>query len=112
MRRHAARGHTIMPAAALGRSAEKAATRTTTINLRATRQTRELIDTAAAVVGKSRTEFMLESARRHAIDVLLDQRLFVLDADQHDAFVKVLENPPPPNAQLKRLLSSKAPWEK
>ncbi len=46
--------------------------RTTIINLRVPRVTRELIDTAAEVVGKSRTEFMLESARQHAIDVLLD----------------------------------------
>lgn len=86
--------------------------RTTSINLRVTPQVRELIDTAAAALGKSRTEFMLDSARRQAIDVLLDQRLFVLDAGQHDAFMKVLDNPPPPNARLKKLLASKAPWEK
>jgi uncharacterized protein (DUF1778 family) len=85
--------------------------RTTTINLRVSQPTRQLIDTAAAVVGKSRTEFMLESARQHAIDVMLDQRLFVLDSDQHDAFMRVLDNPPPPNARLKKLLSRKSPWE-
>lgn len=100
-------------AATLTRSAEtETATRTTTINLRVTQGTRELIDTAAAVVGKSRTEFMLESARQHAIDVLLDQRLFVLNAEQHDAFMNALDNPPLPNAELKKLLSSKSPWEK
>jgi uncharacterized protein (DUF1778 family) len=105
---------TMPPAAAtITRSAEtETATRTTTINLRVPQVTRQLIDTAAAVVGKSRTEFMLESARQHAIDVLLDQRLFVLNADQHDAFMNALENPPLPNAELKKLLSSKSPWEK
>ncbi len=87
------------------------APRTTTINLRVPKVTRQLIDTAAAVVGKSRTEFMLESARQHAIDVLLDQRLFVMTQEQHDAFMRVLDNPPPPNAALKKLLSSKSPWE-
>lgn len=92
-------------------AAEESA-RTTSINLRVTPQVRELIDTAAAALGKSRTEFMLDSARRQAIDVLLDQRLFVLDAGQHDAFMKVLDNPPPPNARLKKLLASKAPSEK
>jgi uncharacterized protein (DUF1778 family) len=102
------------PAAAMTtRSAETdTATRTTTINLRVSQVTRQLIDTAAAVVGKSRTEFMLESARQHAIDVLLDQRLFVLNAEQHDAFMSALDNPPLPNAELKKLLSSKSPWEK
>ncbi len=104
-----------MPAAAATttRSAEtETAARTTTINLRVSQVTRQLIDTAAAVVGKSRTEFMLESARQHAIDVLLDQRLFVLNAEQHDAFMSALDNPPLPNAELKKLLSSKSPWEK
>ena len=43
---------------------------------------RELIDAAAAVSGSTRTEFVLESARRRAIDVMLDQRLFVLDANE------------------------------
>lgn len=86
--------------------------RTTVINLRVPTVTRELIDTAAEVVGKSRTEFMLESARQHAIDVLLDQRLFVLNNDQHAAFIEALDNPPMPNAALKKLLSSKSPWEK
>jgi uncharacterized protein (DUF1778 family) len=87
-------------------------TRTATINLRVPKATRELIDTAAAAVGKSRTEFMLESARQHAIDVLLDQRLFGLSAEQHEAFMQVLDHPPPPNAALKKLLSGKSPWEK
>lgn len=85
--------------------------RATTINLRVSQATRQLIDAAAAVEGKTRTEFMLESARLHAIDVLLDQRLFVLDAAQHKAFMAALDNPPLPNPALKKLLSSKAPWE-
>jgi uncharacterized protein (DUF1778 family) len=99
-------------AAILERTAQTEMTKTTKINLRVSEETRELIDTAAAAVGKSRTEFMLESARQHAIDVLLDQRLFVLKGDQHDAFMRVLQDPPVPNAALKKLLSSKAPWEK
>ena len=85
--------------------------RTTTINLRVSQSTRDLIDSAAAVAGKTRTEFMLESARLHAIDVLLDQRLFVLNAEQHEAFTAALDHPPLPNTALKALLSSKSPWE-
>ena len=46
-----------------------------TINLRIEAQTRHLIDDAAAVLGKTRTEFMIDSARAQAIDVLLDQRV-------------------------------------
>jgi uncharacterized protein (DUF1778 family) len=85
---------------------------TGTINLRVPEKTRHLIDTAACVVGKSRTEFMLDSARQHAIDVLLDQRLFVLDPEQYDAFVRVLDNPPPAGAKLKALMKKKPLWER
>ena len=51
---------------------------------------RDLIDRAADVFGKTRTEFILESARTHAIDVLLDQRLFKLDDEQYAAFLHAL----------------------
>jgi uncharacterized protein (DUF1778 family) len=79
--------------------------RTTTINLRVPPRTRDLIDAAAAAVGKSRTEFMLDVTRQHAIDVLLDQRIFVLDDAHFEAFNAVLANPPRANAQLKRLFA-------
>jgi uncharacterized protein (DUF1778 family) len=86
--------------------------RDTTINIRMETETRDLIDKAAAVLGKSRSDFMVESARQHAIDVLLDQRLFVLNSDQYDAFVKALDNPPAPNAKLKALMKRRPVWEK
>jgi uncharacterized protein (DUF1778 family) len=82
------------------------------INLRIETQTRRLIDEAAAILGKTRTEFMVESARRHAIDVLLDQRLFVLDADRYDAFMHALDNPPTPGPKLRALLRRVPAWEK
>jgi uncharacterized protein (DUF1778 family) len=82
------------------------------INLRIESGTRQLIDDAAAVLGKTRTEFMIESARRQAVDVLLDQRLFALDPDRYDAFVHVLDNPPPPGPKLKALLRRSPAWQK
>lgn len=101
-----------MPLAAKSRRTEADAYKTTKINIRVPEQTRELIDTAAAAVGKTRTEFMLESARQHAIDVLLDQRLFVLSNDQYESLERVLHDPPAPASSLKKLLSSKSPWER
>ena len=82
------------------------------INLRIETHTRQLIDDAAAILGKTRTEFMIESARRQAIDVLLDQRLFVLDADRYDAFIYALDNPPAPGAKLRSLLRRVPAWQK
>lgn len=80
------------------------------INLRIETQTRQLIDQAAAVLGKTRTEFMVESARSLAIDTLLEQRLFALDADNHDAFIDALDNPPLPGPKLKALLARTPAW--
>ena len=83
----------------------------TSISMRISTRMLSLIDDAAGVAGKSRTEFVLESARRHAIDVLLDRRLFVLDHDQHAAFMRALDDPPAPSARLKQLMKRKAAWE-
>jgi len=57
-----------------------------TINLRADQAKRALIDRAAEKVGKNRSEFMLEAACRQATEVLLDQRLFVLDEKAYRRF--------------------------
>lgn len=83
----------------------------TSITMRVASTTLDLIDSAAHALGKSRTEFMLESARRQAEDALLDRRVFVLDADAFDAFTGALADPPPPNAALLGLMKRKAPWE-
>ncbi len=83
-----------------------------TINLRIETRTRQLIDDAAAILGKTRTEFMVESARRQAIDVLLGQRLFVLDAHRYDAFMDALDNPPAPGPKLRSLLRRIPAWQK
>ncbi len=82
------------------------------INLRIDAGTRQLIDDAAASLGKTRTEFMLDSARAKAIDVVLDQRLFVLEPDRYDAFVHALDNPPAPGPKLKSLLRRAPAWQK
>ena len=81
-----------------------------TITMRIPMRTRELIDSAAAAEGKTRTEFVLESARLHAIDVLLDQRVFTLNPEQSLAFADVLDNPPKPTDALKALMKRPAPW--
>jgi uncharacterized protein (DUF1778 family) len=81
------------------------------ISLRVPRQTQDLIDRAARALGKTRTDFVLESAARAAEDALLDRRVFVLDAAQYDAFERALDAPPQPSAALRRLLAEPAPWE-
>jgi uncharacterized protein (DUF1778 family) len=82
-----------------------------TINLRATRKQKALIDQAAEALGRSRSDFMLDTACREAENVLLDRRYFVLSAEAYRKFTSMLDRPPRNNAKLRRLLESKAPWE-
>jgi uncharacterized protein (DUF1778 family) len=82
------------------------------IHIRASQQTKQLIDTAASAVGKSLSEFMLDSARKQAIDILLDQRLFVLDTDKYAAFLSALDHPPPAGKALKALMRRQPLWQK
>lgn len=83
----------------------------TTITMRMPAQTKQLIDTAAASLGMSRTEFVLDSARQHAVDVLLDRRVFHLDEEASAAFARALAEPVAPNEALRRLMRRPAPWE-
>ena len=82
------------------------------INLRIEAGIRQLIDDAAALMGKTRTEFMIESARRHAIDVLLDRRLFALSSDGYDRFMDALDSPPAPGPKLRSLLRRTPAWRR
>jgi uncharacterized protein (DUF1778 family) len=84
----------------------------TVINLRTPAAQRELIDRAAQLQGKSRTEFMLEAARERAQQVLLDQTIFSVTPKQHKAFVAMMSAPLAENAALQRLLGKSSPWEK
>lgn len=81
------------------------------INIRATREQRDLIDQAASLQGKSRSDFMLESACREATSVMLDRVFFHLDSDSFDRFAAMLDEPAPPSAKLRNLLSTRPPWE-
>lgn len=82
------------------------------INLRAQAQQRDLIDQAAALLGKTRSDFMLETACERAQMVLLDQVFFKLDAERFREFTALLDASPSPNEGLEKLMAVKAPWEK
>lgn len=80
------------------------------INLRAKAQQRDLIDHAAQLLGKNRSDFMLEAACEKAQAVMLDQVFFSLDAGRFRQFTKLLDAPPAKNLGLERLMAVKAPW--
>ncbi|MGI9486116.1 MAG: DUF1778 domain-containing protein [Geminicoccaceae bacterium] len=92
-----------MPTTTLARSA--------TVNIRIEPRQRDLIDRAAAALGKSRSAFMLDAAARSAEELLLDRTLFALDERQWDAFNRALDAAPADNPKLRKLIHTKAPWE-
>ncbi len=93
-------------------AAAREASGSPTISLRVPAQRRDLIDRAAQATGKTRTEFILESATRAAEEVLLDRRVFHLDAARYQAFEKALDASPRPTKELRKLLARPAPWER
>lgn len=82
------------------------------VSLRIARTRRDLIDRAALASGKTRTEFIVESATRAAEDALLDRRAFHLGDADYEAFIAALDAPARTPEELRRLLAEPAPWER
>ena len=89
----------------------RSASRTAPIKLRALNAQRNLIERAATLSGKNRSDFILETACREAENVLLDQRLFGLNKANFDAFMSALDAPVKDNPALRNLMVRKTPWE-
>lgn len=81
------------------------------LNLRIKPEERGLIDRAAKMLGKNRTDFMLDAARRAAEDALLDRTIFAVSPKAYAEFLARLDAPPQPNERLRRTMRTSAPWE-
>ena len=81
------------------------------VNIRMSREDRNFIDRAAQTAGKTRTEFMIDAARRTAQETLLDTTLLLVDRGTFKRFKKLFDAPAQPNDRLRALLRQKAPWE-
>lgn len=86
-------------------------TSTAVINVRAPVATRELIDRAAQIQGKSRTDFMLEAASIMARQALLDQVFFQVTEEQLCKIETIMNQPISQNTKLMELLASQSPWD-
>ena len=82
-----------------------------TLNMRIKPEDRSLFDWAAKAQGKTRTEFILEAARKAAEDALLDRSLVRVDPDAYAAFLDRLDKPLEPSDRLQQTMRSKAPWD-
>lgn len=82
------------------------------LNLRIKPEDKILIDRAANTVGKNRTEFILEAARRAAEETLADLRVINVSPEVYQEFINQLDATPVSNEVLKKTMMSKSPWEK
>jgi uncharacterized protein (DUF1778 family) len=81
------------------------------VNLRVRSDIRSLIDRAAKAQGKTRSDFMIDAARRAAEESLLDQALVRVDQNTYDYFVEILDRPPSGDG-FERLMAAGKPWDK
>ena len=81
------------------------------LNIRIKPEERGLIDRAAQLLGKNRTEFMLDAARRVAEEALLDRTLFEVSPEIYQEFLNRLDAPPEPNERLRKTMQTPPPWE-
>jgi uncharacterized protein (DUF1778 family) len=86
-------------------------TRDKQINIRATDEERAVIDYAASLVNKNRTDFIIEKAVHEAQNIILDQRVFVLDDISYQAFIEQLELPVQNVEGRRRLMDTKPEWK-
>jgi uncharacterized protein (DUF1778 family) len=70
-----------------------------------------LIDRAAGIAGKNRTDFVLDAARHAAEDALMDRAMIAVSPRAYAEFLARLDEPPQPNQRLRRTMKTKAPWE-
>ncbi len=84
-------------------------TQTFAVNLRVRSDIRTLIDRAAQAQGKTRSDFMIDAARRAAEESLLDLALVRVDLQTYEHFLEVLDRPPGGEG-FERLMAAAKPW--
>lgn len=82
-----------------------------TLNLRIKPEERDLIDMAAKIQGKNRTDFILEAARKAAEEALLEHHIWGVSPETYAEFIALLDAPAQPNERLKKTMQTSAPWE-
>jgi len=87
------------------------AVRRHTLNLRIKVEERGLIDRAATLTGKTRTDFVLEAARRAAEEALADRTLFKVSPEAYATFLTRLDESAQPNDRLRRTMQTTPPWK-
>mgnify|MGYP002661878613 FL=1 len=75
------------------------------INLRATREAKQVIEQAAALTGTTVSAFMLQQSYEKALSLIAQQQMIRLSAKDWEMLNERLENPSPANEELKVLMA-------
>lgn len=70
-----------------------------------------VIDRAASLRGRSRTDFVREAAVRAAEEILLENTLVRMSEDGFAAFMAAVTAPARPVPEMVELVGRKAPWD-
>lgn len=70
-----------------------------------------LIDRAAAIRGRSRTEFVRDAAVRAAEEVVLEGGLIRLSGMGFEDFMRIISGPPTPVPALVEIMKRPPPWK-
>jgi uncharacterized protein (DUF1778 family) len=81
------------------------------LNMRINTETRELIDRAAKIRDKNRSDFILSAARREAEETILEQTIIKASPKAYAEFLQRLDKAPMPNERLVKTMQTKAPWD-
>ena len=82
------------------------------IQIRASVETKAVLNRAATLRGQKLSEFMLDSARRQAEETILDQRTFFLEPKDHEKFLAMLDHPAKPTQEARGLIKRRPSWER
>src|SRR5258708_36834732 len=100
------------PARTDRRRERAAARKDDVIQIRASAETKSMLNRAAALRGQKLSEFMLYTARRQAEADILDQRVFFTDPAAHEKFLARLDRPPAPSSEGRARLRRRPAWER
>lgn len=75
------------------------------INLRATREAKQVIEQAAALTGTTLSAFMLQHAYEKALNLIEQQQRITLNTVDWEQLSQALENPAEANDELKVLMA-------
>jgi uncharacterized protein (DUF1778 family) len=81
------------------------------ISMRLPEEDIAMIDRAASLRGRSRTDFVREAAVRAAEDVLMEHQLIRMSPEGFADFMAVLSGPAAPVPEMVEFAKRPAPWE-